>query len=180
MDNFPKRLKKIRKKKGLTQKQAADLSGISHRTLQTHEAGTARPGDKTINAYCAVFECDKKWLLVGGTSANAMDPQPEGSGSSPTDPARQKYYQMLDAIFDSGEQGTITAIKSNIEEFHEKVIERKEAKKKTKQLEFRLRKSDRKIENLEKELETVKKSVAFLEAGQSDNKKMKNGGTKGS
>jgi len=95
----------------------------------------------------------------------------------------QEYIDTVIEIFDSGERGTIEALKSNIKEFHEKIIERKKAKierkkakierKKAKiekeQLEFRQRK-------LEKELENVKKSIASLEAGQCNNSGPENGG----
>ena len=56
---------------------------------------------------------------------------------------------MLDKIFTSGEKGTIKAIKSNIEEFYEKIIEKDAAKKEKEE-------SDAKIENLEKEVQKLK------------------------
>lgn len=82
----------------------------------------------------------------------------------------QEFIDAVVEILDSGEKSTINALKSNIKEFHEKIIERQAAKREKEQFEFRQQK-------LEKELESVKKSIASLEAGKFDGKAPENGGT---
>lgn len=49
----------------LTQIQAAELIGVSLRSLQGHEKNEHRPGNNVLNRYIKVYKCDKHWLLTG-------------------------------------------------------------------------------------------------------------------
>lgn len=49
-------LKQMRRGKGWSQEQLADISGVSIRTIQRIEAGEA-PGLETLKALAATFEC---------------------------------------------------------------------------------------------------------------------------
>ena len=46
----------------------------------------------------------------------------------------QEYLDAVRAIFDSGERGTIEALKSNITQFHEQVKEKKQLREMQKQI----------------------------------------------
>ena len=54
-----------RDKISLTQFQAAELIGISERALQGHEYDDHRPGNNTIKKYCEIYNCSRKYLLLG-------------------------------------------------------------------------------------------------------------------
>lgn len=64
-ESIGSRLEIVRKRKGLTQKQAAELLGKAPRSVQNHESGRHRPPDSLINMYAEVYGCDKEWLLTG-------------------------------------------------------------------------------------------------------------------
>ena len=62
--DFAKRLKLLRKQRGLIQTKAADLIGLSYKALQDHEGGRM-PNQNNINKYVAFYGCNKNWLLTG-------------------------------------------------------------------------------------------------------------------
>ena len=64
-NNIGKRLTEAREKKSLTQLQAADLVGISERSLQGHEANEHRPSDNTIKRYAHIYKRSRFYLLTG-------------------------------------------------------------------------------------------------------------------
>ena len=63
MPNFPKRLKKIRKSKGWTQKQLAEKSGISNFLISRYEKGVHFPNIVTLEWLCKALEVSSKDLL---------------------------------------------------------------------------------------------------------------------
>lgn len=63
MPNFPKRLKKIRKSKGWTQKQLAEKSGINHFLINRYEKGVHSPSIITFEWLCKALEVSSKDLL---------------------------------------------------------------------------------------------------------------------
>ena len=65
LNSLGKRLAAARDKISLTQSQAAELIGISERALQGHEYDDHRPGNNTIKKYCEIYNCSRKYLLLG-------------------------------------------------------------------------------------------------------------------
>lgn len=64
MAEIAARLLDVRKGKGLTQKDMADLLGIPYRTLQDQERGLVQPSASTLTAYSQIG-VDLNWLVVG-------------------------------------------------------------------------------------------------------------------
>lgn len=50
------KLVSIRVEKGLTQKEAAKLIGVSHKTLMNWEKGNTYPNQKQIEKICLVYD----------------------------------------------------------------------------------------------------------------------------
>jgi transcriptional regulator with XRE-family HTH domain len=63
MPNFPKRLKKIRKSKGWTQKQLAEKSGIAVYLICRYEKGIHYPNIIGFEWLCKALEVSSKDLL---------------------------------------------------------------------------------------------------------------------
>ncbi|SDN28274.1 helix-turn-helix domain-containing protein [Paenibacillus jilunlii] len=60
---FSIRLKELRKKKGLTQKEAALQLSIPRTTYSGYERGTSEPDFNTLNKLARFYEVDSNWLL---------------------------------------------------------------------------------------------------------------------
>lgn len=59
------RIKKLRKKLGLTQQQFADKLGISRGNIATYETRDGSPGNSVINLICREFNVSENWLRTG-------------------------------------------------------------------------------------------------------------------
>ncbi len=62
--DFGDRLKYLRKKRGLTQTDAALWIGLSYKALQDHEGGRW-PNRKNQTKYLQYYKCNKNWFLTG-------------------------------------------------------------------------------------------------------------------
>lgn len=63
LDNFSKRLRKIRKSKGLTQKQLAEKIGIELPIISWYETGKHSPRIEYLEWLCKALEVSSKDLL---------------------------------------------------------------------------------------------------------------------
>lgn len=61
--NFAERLKLVRKQKGLTQKELADLLGIPYQGISQYERGIRNPKYQTIEKLAKALECDISDLI---------------------------------------------------------------------------------------------------------------------
>lgn len=70
MDSIGERIKKRRKKLGLTQPQIKELTGISSGTMSDIENGKALPAAPSLIKLSQVLTCSIDWILTGesGTS----------------------------------------------------------------------------------------------------------------
>lgn len=59
------RIKKIRKKAGLTQEKFAERLGLKRNTIATYETGRSEPMDNIIISICREFEISEEWLRYG-------------------------------------------------------------------------------------------------------------------
>ena len=67
---FGVKLKKLRKKAGLTQEQLAELIPVSIPTLKRWEKGYRSPKINDIKNLCKIFNCTEKDLLSDDNSSN--------------------------------------------------------------------------------------------------------------
>lgn len=72
------RIKKLRKKLGLTQKEFAERLNIGRGTLANYEVGRNEPIDAVINLICREFNVNETWLRTGEGGDGAMFRQPQG------------------------------------------------------------------------------------------------------
>ena len=63
MANFADRLKELRKEKGVTQRQMADLLGIAERNYQRYETGVVDPTASTAVKIADFFEVSVDYLI---------------------------------------------------------------------------------------------------------------------
>ena len=62
-DRFPENLRRIRKEKGLTLMELAELSGISYQALSKYERNENTPSIAVAEWLCEVFDVSSKELL---------------------------------------------------------------------------------------------------------------------
>lgn len=98
------RLRLARKQKGLTQKQAAELIGVSLRTIIGHEKGIHRAPDATIYKYSEIYQCNRAWLLTGkgdpfrNDASRQASPQLEALSQPQTEGSPRDKYLIIPEI----------------------------------------------------------------------------------
>ena len=70
MNNFAKRLKVLRSKRGITQKQLGEATNLSARGIQDYELEQRKPGYDVIIALADYFDVPADYLLGRGLFAN--------------------------------------------------------------------------------------------------------------
>ena len=63
MNTFSIRLKELRKEKGLTQKQVADILGISDKGYGYYELGQREPSIEGIKTLCDLYDVSADYLI---------------------------------------------------------------------------------------------------------------------
>ncbi|MCP3944843.1 MAG: helix-turn-helix domain-containing protein [Desulfobacteraceae bacterium] len=116
IDTIEKRLKVIRKKAGFSQKQLADVLGITARTLQRYEKDSSTLPAKAALKISLLCNVDLKWFLVG-----------EDSESNTTDPSVSKIVDKFLEI-KKYSPGSYDKIKLYINTVHETVSSIKKEK----------------------------------------------------
>lgn len=65
-EEFPERVRRLRRRQGFTQMELAKLSGLPRETIGRWERGVAKPyGGKTVRRVCAILRCAPDYLLWG-------------------------------------------------------------------------------------------------------------------
>lgn len=64
-ERFADRLKQVRIKAGLTQKQLAEAAGVTDAIVGIWESGKAKPSTKNLEMICNLLGVDMAWLLQG-------------------------------------------------------------------------------------------------------------------
>ncbi|ANY67277.1 hypothetical protein BBD42_12945 [Paenibacillus sp. BIHB 4019] len=62
---FSERLKSLRKRKKLTQEEAANKLGMARTTYSGYERGTSEPDFETLAKISAFYQEDLNWLITG-------------------------------------------------------------------------------------------------------------------
>ena len=69
---FCEKLKKLRKEKGLTQKELANITGISLRSIQNYESGKLYPQQRDVyRRLSEVLECSEDYLQIESDSGES-------------------------------------------------------------------------------------------------------------
>jgi transcriptional regulator with XRE-family HTH domain len=81
---FPKRLRKLRSERGLTQEQLGELLGLKEGSFGNYERGKSAPPLKCLFLMTEIFHVDLDYLLYGKDSIrlereNAMDSMKEST-----------------------------------------------------------------------------------------------------
>lgn len=73
--DFSRNLKRLRKQKGLSQHDLADLTGFSQRMIAHYETNAVQPSLDKIEAICKVLDVKPAALLASDTpTSNEIDP----------------------------------------------------------------------------------------------------------
>lgn len=64
-DKFGERLRQLRKKSGLVQKDFGDGLGVSLATITRLERGVFKPQGDFLAKLAVTYDCDVRWLLTG-------------------------------------------------------------------------------------------------------------------
>ena len=64
------KIKKLRKRKGLTQKDVADYIHVAFQTVSKWEKGENEPGVSTLRELAKIFECSMDTLLSEDDNLN--------------------------------------------------------------------------------------------------------------
>ena len=74
---FSEKILKLRRMRGLSQDEAAELIGVSRQALSRWETGTALPDASNIAKICRVFDVSADYLLNDEEQSDAL-PKPSG------------------------------------------------------------------------------------------------------
>lgn len=102
-----KRIKLLRKQKGLTQKQLADLLDISASTVAMYETGRREPDTQTLNKFAELFGVSVDYLL--GREKTDMERLEENLAR--IDPRIQQAYRSLQSMDEEDLAMTLELIK---------------------------------------------------------------------
>lgn len=102
-----KRIKLLRKQKGLTQKQLADLLDISASTVAMYETGRREPDTQTLNKFAELFGVSVDYLL--GREKTDMERLEENLAR--LDPRIQQAYRSLQEMDEEDLNFTLELIK---------------------------------------------------------------------
>ena len=75
MSSIAERIKEIRKRAGLTQREFAERIGAKQNTIAQYEIGRNTPIDPVINSICRVFNVNESWLRYGTGEMDAETSQ---------------------------------------------------------------------------------------------------------
>ena len=70
MDTLNERIKQLRKEKGLTQSQLADLLGVTDKAVSKWEVGETNPDISLLPKISEIFNVTLDYLLVGKKEEN--------------------------------------------------------------------------------------------------------------
>lgn len=111
--NIGAKIKEIRTKKGMTQKQVADLCGMADSAIRKYESGKQTPKLDTLQKIANALDCDF-WELCGAINTiplQKMNELQDGIDSLHFDtnfPIVKKYFERLNA---SGQEVALERIK---------------------------------------------------------------------
>lgn len=96
------RIRQLRKRFGLTQKEFAKRIGIKQNTVATYELGRSEPIDAVVSLICHVFNVNEDWLRTGngamfkGTEEAAVNRLCEELHATPLEMGIIRSYFRID------------------------------------------------------------------------------------
>ena len=150
--SFGNRLKKLRKKRDLTQEHVARDIDISYGALQHHEGGRI-PNQNNLQKYIDFYGCNKIWLLTGEGEPFPGEGvrEPVAEYKAADDPFARSV-SGLRQIFESRDQALIAAIQINIQAFQLSV-----------QKDLQMQRQSQEIKDLKEECDALRKRITALE-----------------
>lgn len=109
-----KRIKQVRERIGLTQKEFAAQIGVSRSFLSEIEAGKVKPSVETLIGIVTRFQIDPYWLLIGADGEGPVDLVAAESASGYASSAeKQSAYPTLPLLDDQAVSGSPHPISEN-------------------------------------------------------------------
>lgn len=78
MENIRKRIKELREKRGLLQKEVAEKIGVTRETINNIENGKSKGNIEMIEPLCRVLGVTPTYLILGKETSNDLGLNPEG------------------------------------------------------------------------------------------------------
>ncbi len=97
MADFPSRLRELRARKKLRQKDLAAQLGVAQTTVANYEQGSRFPGEKKLERIADFFDVSLDYLLGRAESSIRHEPfpNPRDAESAPLSPAARRYLDTL-------------------------------------------------------------------------------------
>lgn len=95
MFDFGKRLRSLRKRKGITQKQLSNAIGVTERAIVAYESGKMKPNFDTINSLADTFAVSADYLL-GRTDTPNVTSEVAPVDYSTLEEIRKSIYEEVD------------------------------------------------------------------------------------
>lgn len=101
-----KRVKQVREREGLTQKDFAAQIGVSRSFLSEIEAGKVKPSIETLIGIVTHYQIDPSWLLVGAAGERPADFVASEASSGYPSVSRQTAYPTIPLLDDRSVSGS--------------------------------------------------------------------------
>ncbi|MEY8709524.1 helix-turn-helix domain-containing protein [Mangrovibacter phragmitis] len=117
-----------RKELKLTQREAAQRTGVAHVTISQWEREETQPVGKRLFALAKALQCSPTWLLFGDedktpTPAEEIPPAPELS------PTHKELIELFDSLPASEQQAQLSELRARVENFNKLFEEMLNARK---------------------------------------------------
>lgn len=77
MTTLGNNLKKIRKMRGYTQLQVANMIHVTQAAISSWEIGRTEPTMRDLDALCEIYKCTRSELIEGESASNAFTLSPD-------------------------------------------------------------------------------------------------------
>lgn len=109
-----KRVKQVRERVGLTQKEFAAQIGVSRSFLSEIEAGKVKPSVETLIGVVTRFQIDPHWLLIGAAGERPVDlVAAESASGYASSTEKQSAYPTVPLLDDRAVSGSPHPISEN-------------------------------------------------------------------
>lgn len=98
MSNLSEKIKQLRKSKGLSQKQLADVTGLSIHTINSYESGRREPNSRAMAALESYFHVTGEYLRGEATSPES---QYIWQDSEVMDAVKESFPTLINKLLDS-------------------------------------------------------------------------------
>lgn len=103
MSNLSENLRNLRKSKGLTQRELAEVTGLSVHAINSYESGRREPNSKAMAALESYFHVTGEYLR--GEAENS-DPQYIWQDTEVMDAVKESFPSLINKLLDSALRGS--------------------------------------------------------------------------